>query len=161
MALAGLKRLGLDDAVTEVLEPDRIVPAVGQGVLRIEIREADDRVRSLLAPIHDEDSWRCVTAERAFLNELEGGCQVPDGALGVFEGRDFVFRGFVGDVDGGCAKGEFSGLAPINDDDLSLLLAHWTGPLGGAVPEPAVAAILIAAAPMLRIVHEPWFPDHH
>ncbi len=79
LASAGLNRLNLADRVTEYLEPDRMLPAIGQGSLGIEFRTDDEGTRKILAPLHHETTAVCVQAERAFLNRLEGGCQVPIG----------------------------------------------------------------------------------
>lgn len=82
LAVAGLKRLGLDPAITERLEPPRFLPAVGQGALGIECRGDDLRTAALLAPIDDPTTHRAVLAERKVLAELEGGCMIPLGAWG-------------------------------------------------------------------------------
>ena len=100
LALAGLKRLGLAGRVTEILGPDRIVPAVGQGAMAIEIREGDARVAERIAGLHDPDTAHAVRCERAFLRRLEGGCQVPIGALALVEGGSVTFHGFIGDLEG-------------------------------------------------------------
>ncbi len=80
LAVSGLKRLGLQDKITEIIPEEMMVPAVGQGALGIEFRSADHFVRKILAAIHHEPTAICVNAERAFLETLEGGCQVPIGA---------------------------------------------------------------------------------
>ena len=77
LAVAGLRRLGLEAAITAVLEPDEMLPAVAQGAIGVEIRESDERVALLLAALNDaETSWRII-AERAFLAELDGSCRTP------------------------------------------------------------------------------------
>jgi hydroxymethylbilane synthase len=80
VAKAGLERLGLGAKITEVISPEVILPAVGQGALAIEAREADAETREAIAALNDEETRLAVTAERALLAELEGGCQVPLGA---------------------------------------------------------------------------------
>lgn len=82
LALAGLKRLGLDARATEIIPFDVVLPAPGQGALGIECRTDDDRVRRILNAFHDENTAACVTAERALLEALGGGCHLPLGALG-------------------------------------------------------------------------------
>src|SRR5439155_19946499 len=77
LALAGLKRLGLADAATTVLPIDEFLPAVGQGIIAIETRAADERVRDLLGAINDPDSTAALACERAFLTVLEGSCRTP------------------------------------------------------------------------------------
>jgi hydroxymethylbilane synthase len=80
VAKAGLDRLGLSAKITEIIPPDVILPAVGQGALAIESREQDAVLRENLCSFDDEETRAAVTAERALLAELEGGCQVPLGA---------------------------------------------------------------------------------
>lgn len=82
LAAAGLLRLGLGERVSQYFEPQESTPAVGQGALAIECRADDERLRSILEKINDQDVWSCTTAERAFLHKLGGGCSVPVGALG-------------------------------------------------------------------------------
>ena len=83
LASAGLHRLGWEDRIAEILDPDVMVPAVGQGALGVETRTDDEAVRGLLAPLHDKETATAVAAERALLDELGGGCQVPLGAHAV------------------------------------------------------------------------------
>jgi len=80
LAKAGVDRLGLSEKITEVLPTSLMLPAVGQGALGIETRAADRETTDFVAALDDEDTRFCVTAERALLGELEGGCQVPLGA---------------------------------------------------------------------------------
>ncbi|HEV2489656.1 MAG TPA: hydroxymethylbilane synthase [Candidatus Acidoferrales bacterium] len=80
VAKAGLDRLGLHGKITEVIPPDIILPAVGQGALAIESRESDTELRETLTLLDDEATRDAITAERGLLAELEGGCQVPLGA---------------------------------------------------------------------------------
>jgi hydroxymethylbilane synthase len=104
LAAAGVKRLGWEKSVGEVLDPLVILPAVGQGALGIEIRGTDVRTRSLVAPLHHAPTGSAALAERAFLRELEGGCQVPIGAFGRIEespdGDRLLLDGVVGSLDG-------------------------------------------------------------
>ncbi len=83
LAAAGLLRLGLSDAITEYLPTEEFVPPPGQGAMAVEIRAADDRMRSIVAAAHHEPTAAAVSAERAFLQALGGGCQVPVGAYAV------------------------------------------------------------------------------
>ncbi|GAB3797150.1 hydroxymethylbilane synthase [Virgibacillus kimchii] len=101
LAVSGLKRVGLsEDLITEYLEPDVCVPAVGQGALAIECREEDDELREILSSIHDEYTARTIGAERTFLHLLEGGCQVPIGGYAYLENEDVVLTALVGTPDG-------------------------------------------------------------
>jgi len=98
VAAAGLNRLGLSDRVTELISPDIILPAIGQGALGIELRSDDEEVKKILSSIHDEKTSICVRAERAFLLRLEGGCQVPIGALCRFVNeKEISLEGLVAD----------------------------------------------------------------
>lgn len=86
LASAGLHRLSLGDRIAEILDCDVMVPAVGQGALAIEARSDDDKVLKLLDPLHDTKTATEVAAERALLDALGGGCQVPLGAHATLEG---------------------------------------------------------------------------
>jgi hydroxymethylbilane synthase len=100
LARAGLERLGFFDRVTEVIAPEVILPAVGQGALGIEGPAADERVRALLASLEHAPTRLAVTAERAFLRRLHGGCQVPAGALARVDGDSIAIEGVVCALDG-------------------------------------------------------------
>lgn len=100
LARAGLVRLGLTERVTETLSTDISLPAVGQGALGIEIREDDDATRELLQPLHDEDSARCVAAERGVMIALEGDCKTPLAAHAVRTGDILHLRAFFARPDG-------------------------------------------------------------
>lgn len=80
LAAAGIKRLLKPDIITQFFDTKQMVPAVGQGALAIEVRAADDRVEKLLMPLNDAAAAAEITAERAVLESLGGGCQVPIGA---------------------------------------------------------------------------------
>jgi len=100
LAAAGLGRLGLTARIHERIDPSISLHAVGQGALGIECRHGDDRVISQLKALeHTPSSRRCL-AERAFLRQLEGGCQVPIGVNTSFEGEQLVLTGMVASLDG-------------------------------------------------------------
>ena len=103
LASAGLHRLGWEDRIAEILEPEVMVPAVGQGALGVETRSDDEAVRGLLAPLHDEKTATAVGAERALLDALGGGCQVPLGAHAVVSGSVLKLAAVVVSPDGGRA----------------------------------------------------------
>ncbi|MDW7651342.1 MAG: hydroxymethylbilane synthase, partial [Bacillota bacterium] len=90
LAYAGVYRLGWADKITNMLEYDKSLPAVGQGALGIETRADDDFVNEVVSALHDVQTAAAILAERAFLRKLEGGCQVPIGALGRLEGEELV-----------------------------------------------------------------------
>ena len=100
LAAAGLTRLGWAGQVTEYLPSTLSLPAVGQGALGIESRVDDTFVRELLAPINDHGTSIAVSTERAFLDRLEGGCQVPIAGHAVVENQTVRFEGLVASVDG-------------------------------------------------------------
>ena len=81
LAAAGLRRLGFSDRITFALPADACVPAPGQGIVAIEIREQDADVRAIVSRIDDADAAAALTAERALVDALGGGCQTPIGAL--------------------------------------------------------------------------------
>ncbi len=101
LAGAGLKRLGMDGRITHWMEPSAWLPAPAQGVIAIQIRGDDQAVRDILRPVHDEAAWCSALAERAFLHALEGGCQVPVGALAIHRDGGLWLEGAILDVDGG------------------------------------------------------------
>jgi hydroxymethylbilane synthase len=80
VAAAGVKRLGLAHRITQIFDEDFLLPAVGQGALGIETRTSDPETSAIVARLDDLTTRACVTAERALLHELQGGCQVPLGA---------------------------------------------------------------------------------
>jgi hydroxymethylbilane synthase len=99
LALAGLRRLGLEGQITEVLPLAVMLPAVGQGALALECR-ADAPLRGQLEALEHAPTRVCVDAERGFLETLEGGCTVPLAAHAVWEGDRLWVRGLVGAPDG-------------------------------------------------------------
>ncbi|MDT4919389.1 MAG: hydroxymethylbilane synthase [Pseudonocardiales bacterium] len=126
LALAGLRRLGRDGEVTEVLDPIQVLPAPAQGALAVECRSADEHTRALLAALDDADSRAAVTAERALLAALEAGCSAPVGALAVVvegelghgaegdDGPEVFLRGSVTALDGSDAV-RLSATGPTTD----------------------------------------------
>ncbi len=100
LAAAGLNRLGLGAGITQALPVSLVLPAVGQGALGLEMREDDTRTRELLAFINHQETELRVRAERAFLRDLEGGCQVPIAGHAVLEGDRVVLSGLVAELDG-------------------------------------------------------------
>ncbi|HEY4217072.1 MAG TPA: hydroxymethylbilane synthase [Gemmatimonadaceae bacterium] len=100
LAAAGLHRLGVAQRITSYLDAPAWLPAAGQGAIAIQIRSDDDVARAAFAPLGDEETLIAVTAERGFLAALEGGCQVPIGALAVGEGANRVLHGFISNVKG-------------------------------------------------------------
>ncbi|MDA1191326.1 MAG: hydroxymethylbilane synthase [Candidatus Poribacteria bacterium] len=113
VAAAGLDRIGRLDEASQILTPDEMLPAVGQGALGIELRADDDETQRLLMAIHDEPTSTAVRAERAFLRALGGGCHVPIAAYGVIVGDRIELQGLVAGVDGKrIVKSRRSGVDP-------------------------------------------------
>jgi len=100
LALAGLKRLGREGAATVVLEVDAFLPAVGQGAIGIEVREADARTADLLAKINHSETLTAVRTERAFLAVLDGSCRTPIAGHARIESGGISFRGMILRPDG-------------------------------------------------------------
>jgi hydroxymethylbilane synthase len=100
LALCGLQRLEQAWRASEILSPEIMLPAIGQGALAVECRTGNDRVRRLLQPLHDVRSAACVGAERAFLAALDGSCRTPIGGLAEFDGDRLSFEGMLLKPDG-------------------------------------------------------------
>jgi hydroxymethylbilane synthase len=100
LAAAGLKRLGLEDRITQLISPENSIPAVGQGALGIEIRADRDDMRALLQPLNHTDTAACVEAERAMSRALAGSCTVPLGAYAHIDNGALRMTGFVASVNG-------------------------------------------------------------
>lgn len=100
LAYAGVKRLGYEDMITDILPSDHFLPAVGQGAIAVEIRCNDEVTSRLVALIDHRQTRLEVMAERAFLRVLEGGCQVPIGAVAEINGTELSLSGMVATLDG-------------------------------------------------------------
>jgi hydroxymethylbilane synthase len=100
LAAAGLGRLGLGDRIHELIDPSISLHAVGQGALGIECRQGDADVLAQIKVLEHQPSARRCLAERAFLRELEGGCQVPIGVHTCFEEEKLILTGMVASLDG-------------------------------------------------------------
>lgn len=113
LATAGLQRLGLKAPFMLPLDPDRIMPAAGQGALGIECREDNYDLLVLLASLEDRNTRVCVDAERAFLAGLNGGCQVPIAGHAHFvDEENLILDGLIAEVDGSLVlRGSRSGNA--------------------------------------------------
>ena len=100
LAAAGLHRLGAQQHITCYLDAPAWLPAAGQGAIAIQTRADDERVRALAEAMNDAPTMRAVRAERAFLAALEGGCQVPIGALAMQSDGSAMLHGFIADIQG-------------------------------------------------------------
>ena len=100
LALCGLERLGKAGLAREILPPEIMLPAVGQGALAIECRAGEDRLRQLLGPLHDPGAASCVSAERAMLAALDGSCRTPIAGLAERDGDRLTIEGLLLKPDG-------------------------------------------------------------
>ncbi|MCG8581833.1 MAG: hydroxymethylbilane synthase [Bacteroidales bacterium] len=131
MAGAGLIRLGYNDVITQLLEADYFVSACGQGAIAIEIRENDEAIDNIVKKLHCETSFQQITAERSFLNELEGGCQIPIGAYARVEDDNLHLLGLVAMPDGTKElRAELSGKA-CDSEEIGRKLAQQIAQSGG------------------------------
>lgn len=154
LATAGVKRLGLSERITEILQPRISLPAIGQGAVGIECRVDDVFINKLLKKLDHKATSVCVRAERAFLKKLEGGCQVPIGAYARIESQEskvksqklkknlnlktqntkLVIEGLVGSLDGktlmkGSRKGKPEDAEVIGTKLAETLLSKGAGKL--------------------------------
>lgn len=100
MAGAGLIRLGMDQYISEMIDPRLVIPACGQGAIAIEIRENDQKIANLVSAINDRDTFIATEAERAFLRTVEGGCQIPVGSYSRINDGNFEINGFISSING-------------------------------------------------------------
>ncbi len=97
LASAGLKRLGMNQAITEYLD---FIPAVGQGIIAIEYKASNKELSNILKKINHEPTYICALAERSFLETVEGSCQIPMGAYATLTKDGIKIRGFIAKEDG-------------------------------------------------------------
>lgn len=121
LALAGLKRLGLDDQITQVFEPEEFLPAACQGIIGIEARQGDQRVHDLLAPIHAQRTGYQAAAERAVLQTLDGSCRTPIGAYAQLQGNRMVLKCAVAAPDGSALYEDSAQGEICSDEDAAAL----------------------------------------
>ncbi|WP_372653866.1 hydroxymethylbilane synthase, partial [Draconibacterium sp.] len=100
MAGAGLQRLEMDETITEILDAETMIPACGQGAIAIEIKDNDPEIESIITQINHKETMITSSAERVFLNTLEGGCQIPVGSTCKVEGNQVKITGFVASING-------------------------------------------------------------
>ncbi|MBI4268153.1 MAG: hydroxymethylbilane synthase, partial [Chloroflexi bacterium] len=100
LAAAALVRLGWQDKISDYLPLEHFLPAPGQGVLAVETRSNDDETIRYVSPVNYLPSWQSITAERAFLKALGGGCRTPIAAFGTVNGDVLRLQGMVAATDG-------------------------------------------------------------
>jgi hydroxymethylbilane synthase len=114
VAAVALDRLALDDRITQRLDPAVVLPQVGQGAIAVECRADDDRVRALLEELNDASAYAAVVAERAFLAQLGGGCNLPCGALAVATDEGVEIEVLLASLDGhSVLRARASGSDPV------------------------------------------------
>jgi hydroxymethylbilane synthase len=144
LAMAGVKRLGFESRITEIIPAEVSLPAIGQGALGIETRKGDEEVEDRIRFLNDLPSAIAVSAERAFLKKLEGGCQVPIAAFATVIDSNVHIDGLVGTTDG-----------------RKLIRHHLEGPADQAEPlGTKLAEILLrkGAKEILEEVYQKSFP---
>ncbi len=124
LAAAGVKRLNFEDRITEYLDENIMLPAVGQGALCIETRKDDPVISPIVAVLDHPETHIVVNGERAFLNRLEGGCQVPVAAHGKISRNIFTLTGLVADIDGKRIFKETLTGQPENSESIGIELAN-------------------------------------
>lgn len=100
LAMAGLNRLGLQEVAQSAINPNEMLPAIAQGAIGIEWRQKDKQITELLERIHHKETGQRLSAERAFLAELDGSCETPIAGLAIIEGSSLKFTGQVLRTDG-------------------------------------------------------------
>jgi hydroxymethylbilane synthase len=139
LATAGLVRLGLEERIVERIPTEVMIPAIGQGVIAVETRADDDEVNALLAPLDHPQTRSAITAERAVLHRLGGGCHVPIAAHADVLPHDpshLILRGMIASPDGA-----------------RLLSAHVVGPLTEAAALGRHLAEQLLAQGALALLH--------
>jgi hydroxymethylbilane synthase len=100
LARAGVERLKMKKHISSIIDTEIMLPAVGQGALGIEVKSSNKFAKKILKVIHDENTYAAALAERALLKKLEGGCQIPIGALGEVRNNGLYLTGLVASLDG-------------------------------------------------------------
>lgn len=131
LAVSGLRRLGRDECITQVLPFEICLPAVGQGVLAVEIRQDDRSVVACLCRLHHAATATAIAAERAFLSAFGSGCQVPIGVYGRQEGPRLVLDAVILSVDGRRKIRDSLAGVPGEAESLGLTLARTMFENGG------------------------------
>lgn len=123
LAVAGLKRLGMQDRITAPVSIEHMLPAVAQGVIALEIRDGDEATAALIAPLNDPETAVAATAERTFLARMEGSCRTPIAGYAVINAGELLFRGQILSVDGSRSYDVSRSGPPENAAELGLAAA--------------------------------------
>jgi len=132
LAAAGLTRLGHGDRISATLPPGTCVPAPGQGIIAVEVRDNDQQTAGVVAKINDADAAAALTAERAVVTRLGGGCQMPIGAYAAPSDGSLALTAIVISLDGSKtaraeAEGPIADAARLGDRVAEVLLARGAG----------------------------------
>src|SRR5262249_39003292 len=124
LASAGMKRLGLGSRISASIPVEQCVPAPGQGIIAIETRADDGATRRALEPIHDQATGIALAAERALVNALGGGCQLPLGAIVIHNGTVLDMHAVVTSLDGQRVVRRHAQGSPAHPEDLGKRVAE-------------------------------------
>jgi hydroxymethylbilane synthase len=123
MAKAAIIRLQLEQVNYYTFSTEEMIPSPGQGAIGVQIRSGDEISKNIVSNINHQESFLAVTAERAFLNELDSGCQFPIGGNAIIQGQQLSLKGFVGSEDGKTVIREQINGDPQNAEELGRELA--------------------------------------
>jgi len=132
VAAAAMLRLGWEDKITEYLSLEHFLPAVGQGALAIEVRLGDEEIADLVSSINHLPTWQSITAERALLHALGGGCRAPVAALGTISGNRLRLEGMVASMNGQRVLRTSEGGNAISAEEIGVRLAQKMLAMGAA-----------------------------
>jgi hydroxymethylbilane synthase len=144
LAAAGVLRLGWRERIAQYLDPADWLPAVGQGALGVVARSGDGLTAARLRHVHDPATAAATAAERALLRALEGGCQIPIGALAAVDGERLVLRALVADLDGAIVlraeeHGDAADAAAVGQRAADALLRQGAGEVLARIRETVAA----------------------
>jgi len=100
IAFAGVKRLGFENLISEIIPFEIMLPAIGQGALAVEIRKNDEEVYNIVRNLDHRESRQAISAERSFLRRMHGGCRIPFGAYGFIDNNILTLEGLISNLDG-------------------------------------------------------------
>lgn len=100
LAVSGLVRLGLYNQITQIIPEHIMLPAIGQGALGIEVRIDDKRIKEIISFLNHKETEICIKAERSFLKELGGGCQIPIAGYASIKNNNLIIKGMISDLNG-------------------------------------------------------------
>jgi hydroxymethylbilane synthase len=132
LAAAGVKRLEMERHIAQYLPPDRMFPAVAQGAVAVQTRDADEATKTWIEPLDHSETRIATMAERALLRTLEGGCQVPVGALGAVESTDLRLSAVICSLDGSVAVDGVAVGPAVKNEEIGRELAEDLLSRGGA-----------------------------